>query len=88
MDVVAVGNQLQPRPFVRQPCADHAGLSVVQTRHTVVAVHQPVGTRIKRDESLPVRSSAVAQHDADTALFKMMNRLQRAGFFRRERHHP
>ena len=88
MHVVAVGNQLQPRPFVRKPCADHAWLSVVQPRHAVVAVNQPVGTRIKRGKSLPVGGSAVAQHDAYTALFKMANRLQRAGFFRRERHHP
>jgi hypothetical protein len=51
-------------------------------------VHQPVGTRIKRGKCLPVRGSAVAQHDAYPALFKMANRLQRAGFFWRERHHP
>lgn len=88
MDVVPVGNQLQPRPFVRKPCADHSGLSVVQPRHAVVAVNQPVGTRIKCGKCLPVRGSAVAQHHAYPALFKMANRLQRAGFFWRERHHP
>ncbi len=43
MDVVTVGDELQPGIGMHQAGADHAGFSVVQAAHAVEAVHQPGG---------------------------------------------
>ncbi len=73
--MMTVGNKLQPRPFVRQPGTDHTRRSVMQPRHTVKAVHQPVCTDVKGGEGLLVRGATVAQHHTDTPLLQVANGL-------------
>jgi hypothetical protein len=82
VEMMAIGDQLQPGSGMDKARTDHAGFAVVQATHAVEAVHQPGGARRQRRHGGVVIRRRVAQHYPHAVCGKMVNGCDGIGLFR------
>ncbi|CQR23277.1 Uncharacterised protein [Yersinia enterocolitica] len=72
--MVTICYQLKPGARVGQSRAYHTGVTVMQARHAVETVHQPIRPSIKCANRFFITRRTVAEHDFYATVFKMLNR--------------